>query len=305
LFDTDFRLAAKMATTHTARFFEGDRPVDLEPAVVSSASAVTGLHLIVAPGTPVEWGGRTYRLDREGRYCFSAPDVVMRNVIVFRDDYLVLFFALSQIHVKGWRHRSLTVPERINVARQGRLSVMCGGITSVVLALLAPLGHACRRVNMLTVGRKGSHVLFEYYARDRSKWILVDIHNHALLEADGNLLSVAELADRVRQGETFGIRRLSRLGAVDFFCWKQDNDTGEAGPEADLIIYDDETAIDYFGNPARRWSIFDAEDVGWFADDDAAAAAQLSGLNPLHRGLSRAEWEGKFCAPPPERAHDD
>jgi len=116
------------------------------------------------------------------------------------DDSFRLFHALSQFHVKGLRHRELSSEGRIEVAQGGRLSVMCGGATSVALHLLSELGERARRVLMLKVGRSSGHVLFEYYARDLEKWILVDIHNHALLEMEGCLIGLVELMAAVRCG---------------------------------------------------------------------------------------------------------
>jgi len=247
------------------------------------------LPLVVEPGRWVAWQGRTYLLEREGRYCFTDGRL-MRNVLVFEADYVGFFAGLAQIHVKGLRHRPLSVEQRIEVARCGRLSLMCGGIASVALHLLREMGHRARRVVALSQDRRRSHVAIEYFTPDRRRWALVDIHNHALLEAGGRLLGVGDLLAHRGRGEAFEVRRLSGLGGLDYFSWEPDG-RGESGLDSELLVYADDVAKAFYAARARAWGIYAEDGLAWFPEERAAGIMQAS---ERYRCIPRDAWLERF-----------
>ena len=260
---------------------------------VGDAERVEELPFIVRPGRAAGREGEVYRLEAEGRYCFTGAGG-MRNVLVFEKDYVSLFFALSQIHVKGLRHVPLSIEERIEVARRGRLSVMCGGIASVSLKLMEGLGCRARRVLMLNPETGANHVLFEYFADDLSRWILVDIHNHLLLESGGQLLGVNGLRAATREGETLEVRRLSKMGGVDYFSWGEDG-TKEFSLGSELVIYDDDSVPSSYGSTEKAWGIWDnEEELCYFPEGSSGRAEQICAIKPNYRCLAPEEWEGRF-----------
>lgn len=266
----------------------------LEPDGDSDGAArdVAELPLIVGSGLTVSWHGRTYSLTSEGRYCFVAGSD-MRNVLVFEEDYLSLFFALSQIHVKGDRHVPLSIEERIEVAKCGRLSVMCGGITSITLKFLGGLGHRARRLVMLNPESGTTHVLFEYFAQDLQDWILVDVHNHALPESGGRLIGVRDLLCALDAGQPIHIRRLSVMGSLDYFSWKQ-RDTNEFGLGSELTIYSDRHAASLFCSPDRLWGVYTNDTDCYFPVDSREMAERVCGLKDCYRCLPARDWEARF-----------
>ena len=272
-----------------------DRCARPEPVSTQAGDVerVEDLPFIVRPGRTAAWEGESYRLGTEGRYCFTGAGG-MRNVLVFEEDYVSLFFALSQIHIKGLRHVPLSIEERVEVARCGRLSVMCGGIASVSLKLLQDLGHRARRILMLNPETGTNHVLFEYFADDLSRWILVDIHNHLLLESGGQLLGINGLRAAVWKEETLEVRRLSKMGAVDYFSWGEDG-TKEFSLGSELIIYDDGSVPSSYGSTEKAWGIWDSEEeLCYFPEGSSGRAERICAIRPNYRCLAPDDWEGRF-----------
>jgi len=258
----------------------------------SHACAVADLPFIVAPHLTVSWHGQTYCLVKEGRYCFSAGSE-MRNVLVFQKDYLSLFFALSQIHVKGDRHVPLSIEDRIEVAKRGRLSVMCGGITSVTLKLLADLGHQARRLVMLNPGSGTNHVLFEYFAPDLRDWVVFDVHNHALPEVEGRLIGVRDLLRALAAGQPIQIRRLSVMGSLDYFSWKQ-GESHEFALGSELTIYSDSHASSLFSSRDRLWGIYENDTTCYFPVDSPELIERVSGFKGCYQCLPTEDWQARF-----------
>ena len=273
----------------------GDRCTVLDPVATAAtpARSAEDLPFVIEPGAAVEWDGLRYLLKHEGRYCFTSEKGI-RNVVVFREDHVTFFAALAQIHVKGARHRDLSTRERIEVMRRGRLSVMCGGITSVALLLLAELGHTARRVVTQRVDQPGGvHVLLEYLVPGTNEWVLVDIHNHAMLESRDHFLSVRDLIAAVRDGTPFTVRRLTRLGGLDYFSWGQAG-SGEFSLGSELTMYDDATAHTLYADTGRRWGIYEDDGCAYFAGSAPETVAVLTATKASHRCLDLDAWSRRF-----------
>ena len=138
-------------------------------------------------------------------------------------------------------------------------------------------------------------MLLEYWSAVDEAWILVDIHNHALLESAGRPLSLADLLDAVAAGREIAIRRLSKMGAIDPFSWAPAG-AGQFGLGSELIIYDDAQAARFFGSADRHWAIFE-DGLAWFPADPRqgpAPAERISAANPAWRALPEAEWRERF-----------
>jgi hypothetical protein len=222
-----------------------------------------------------------------------SDDTGFQNILVFKDDYHSLFHALSQIHVKGERHRSLSHKDRIETMRRGRLSVMCGGITSVTLALLKQAGHRARRISMVSLEAGGKHVVFEYFAHDLDQWIVVDIHNHALPTIDDRPISLSRMVDARSTNTAIGIRRLSKMGGLDYFSWDA-NGSGQFGLGSETILYDDATASRLFTSTDKAWGIWEPDDLCYFAVGLKEDAAKIVAADKRFRCLPMGEWSRKF-----------
>lgn len=264
-------------------------PLD-EPT--TEAEDVATLPLAIKPGRVVAWHGSIYKLDNEGRYCFVGPDG-MRNVLVFEKDFVAFFGALAQIHVNGEDHVPLSMEERLRIAQRGRLFVMCGGITSVTLELLESLGHRARRVITLHVEKASNHVLFEYYVTELARWILVDIHNHWLLECDGELGGLRELLAAAQRGRPIEGRCLSKLGGLSYFPWER-KETGVTPAPSEKFAHDDEIDLNSFATPDRAWGIWTDENRCYFPEDRPELIEQILKIRENYRCLPPDEWYARF-----------
>jgi len=161
---------------------------------------------------------------------------------------------------------------------------MCGGIAGLARHLLQEAGELVRTGLFWPNG----HVVIEFFAPDLQKWIMVDIHNHAIPQQGDRFLSVAEVI--AAQGQ-FDVHRLSRLGAIDCFSWDQ-TVTGEFPPESEALIYDDDLLRKYYSPPVRI-GLGDEKNMFWFgrragdSDDNAELATN-------RRLVSADEWQAKF-----------
>jgi hypothetical protein len=203
------------------------------------AEAAGSLPLIVRKPCTVVFGGRSYKLSKEGLYRFwdwgvvepagkyDVPAVVdgtreYTSIILYRKNLVSLLAALAAIHIHGYRHQGISFDEQVVRAKQGSLSLTCGPSARFFMQLLGTLGHTTRFVG----GHKLSspfntydngHGLFEIYLPDQKRWMLADIDQHCIFPGPTGYLDLQEVSDLIASGEQVPIERLlpSGIGTVD------------------------------------------------------------------------------------------
>lgn len=232
-------------------YFPGDRHEEISPVkdaqTIAAVSALNDLPLVIEPGMIVKWNERNYLLEKEGRYCFVEGHRLLRQVIVYKKDKMMLFRGLAQIQIHGHRHDELSFQEIAEVAKKGHVSLTCGSISSFICKLFPSLGIQARMVLTLTMeewnGYDNGHTMTEYWDDELKRWVLLDIDGHCLFKIGDRFLNLFEFGTAINQGKNYEIVHLTKLGLYDY------GDRLDDGMDQTCAfddIFHDETAL-------RRW----------------------------------------------------
>jgi len=277
-------------------YFETDIPEEVAPARKQTAASVTlgRLPLVVKPNTRVRFKGKTYCLDREGRWCFMLGCGLVRNVIVHAKDDFALFRALAQIQIHGHRHNGLDHAGMVKIAQKGRLSITCGTISAFTQRLTAPLGVETRIVCALTLdewnGYNNGHVLLEYRSRKTGAWMLMDVDMHCAFQLRGKYLSAYDFHRAVVDRKPYRIECLTRLGFLDYADIVDGRDFSTS---CDPAFTDDDGLRDWHARIFQAVGMHTPEDY-CFSSDVAEHRKRIETYNERNRCLPVAEWRRRF-----------
>jgi hypothetical protein len=187
-----------------------DCPVELET-----------LPLIVREPATVRFGGRAFRIEREGLYRFADYDArAFRNVIYYGRDDFTLFASLCRIHVHGRADIKLSGKERDAAVLTRRLSIHCGPFHGYCLRTMQGLGLRVRRVQLLTLedwnDYDNGHILLEHFHPEEGRWIALDLDTRSVfVDAAGAFMDTYQLTRAVREGKPYEIWRICTTDGSD------------------------------------------------------------------------------------------
>jgi hypothetical protein len=194
---------------------------------IEPVAADTSLPIIDAADLPlvfrepclVRTANRVFRIEEEGFYRFSVFPDTIHNRIFFAADIPRLVGSITQLHVHGWRHNTLTFDELRAKALNFRLSLACGFITGFALNLLPTLGINARAVSLFTLEGWNSyscgHTLYEYFDPASRRWLLADSDFGAMFRVDGEWLDAMTACHLVRQGRQIEIVPVTTCVSLD------------------------------------------------------------------------------------------
>jgi hypothetical protein len=195
-----------------AQYVGKDRYAELTPLTagqpIPGARDFRDLPLVLHEPVAVRVGDRVYAADMEGLYRFFDLDGRdMRQTYLYRGDVWLLAANLSQLHVHGWGNQGgLSIPEKEERARKGRLSITCGPTARFVVAQLEKLGLKGRVVDTLTLDdwndHDCGHTLMELYDPAEQRWLFYDSDIGCRLRHQGRYLDLGEACRLYREGKT-------------------------------------------------------------------------------------------------------
>ena len=204
--------------------YEGEQGTEeLKGADGAQDDDVDGLPLVTQPGRQACFADKTYRLERQGLYRFIVLTRSVRNVIVGAPHKpLGILRGLSALQIHGNRDDGKSVDElRTLLLTRAFLSITCGTIASVAVALLKDLGFRARLVASLTLEEwntyDNGHCLCEVFFPEEDKWVLVDVDFGFVFRKDGILLSAYEFWDCLQRHEQAEFLPLSQKLGDPFF----------------------------------------------------------------------------------------
>lgn len=203
--------------------FEGEEgTVELE-ASEGEGDDLDALPLVAHDVRRVRFAGRSYALKRPGLYRFIVLTRSVRNLIVAPEgDPVSVLRGLSALQVHGNRDDERPVEElRQLLHNRAFLSITCGTIASVTVAVMRDLGFRARLVGTLTLDPwntyDNGHTICEVFFPVEHKWVLADVDFGFLFRRGDACLSAGELWDCFQSGEDVEVFPLAQTPGDPFF----------------------------------------------------------------------------------------
>ena len=197
----------------------------LKPAAGAAVGkTLRGMRLILDRPSHVGFKGAPYSMKRPGLYRFVTVGRSVRNVILAdRASPLPLLESLGLLQVHGMRHDRLS-PEGLRrmLLREPWISVSCGRVADLAVALLREGGFEARKVFALTAGQWGhdnAHSLVEVRLPDSRRWVLADVDMGRLFKHGPKLLNAFDVWQRLRSGRTVTPARWIPKQIDPFMSW--------------------------------------------------------------------------------------
>jgi len=203
--------------------YEGEGGMEEVEGIEGEAEEVERLPLVVRDVRKAGFAGKVYNLEREGLYRFAVLTRSVRNLIVAREDRpLPILRALSAIQVHGNRDGGKSIDElKELLLNRTSISVTCGIIASLTVAVLTDLGFRARFVTTLILEDwntyDNGHALCEVFIPEGGKWALVDVDMGFMFMMDGVYLDAYEFWKCLREGERVEFSPLSEKFVDPFF----------------------------------------------------------------------------------------
>ena len=156
--------------------------------------------LVIEPGV-YRVHGRTIGMEAEGLYRFIYPGKENVQRIVYRSDVTAFVSAVCWIHSHGCRDDDVPHEDRVEMAKTGKLIMICGHICDFAAELFSARGIRCRCVNGRSMEEKDGgfntgHVVLEVCLDGR--WVAYDIDTNALYRHAGRQLDLLETVRQIQ-----------------------------------------------------------------------------------------------------------
>jgi predicted small integral membrane protein len=203
--------------------FEGEEgTVEIE-ASEGEGDDLDGLPLVAHDVRRVRFAGKSYALKQAGLYRFIVLTRSVRNLIVApKGDPVSVLRGLSALQVHGNRDDARPVEElRQLLLSRVFLSITCGTIASVTVAVMRDLGFGARLVSTLTLDPwntyDNGHSICEIFFPGERKWVLADVDFGFLFRSGDAYLSAGELWDCLNSGNDVEFLPLAETPGDPFF----------------------------------------------------------------------------------------